>query len=94
MAHLKGSAQWVLEVDAVGCDLHHIFDIYIYIYLCVCQRILSKCVCVCVCVCVSSSLRLLVKSYAAERMSLLYAEMEVLYAASFFCVSCFFLPCF
>jgi hypothetical protein len=28
-----------------------------------------------------------VTSYAAKRMSLLYAEMAVLYAASFFCVS-------
>jgi len=28
-----------------------------------------------------------VTSYAAKRMSLLYAEMAVLYAVSFFCVS-------
>jgi hypothetical protein len=28
-----------------------------------------------------------VTSYAAERMSLLYAEMAVLFAASFFCVN-------
>ena len=55
--------------------------IYIYIYLRVCQRISSECVCV------SSSLRLSVTSYAAERMSLLYAEMAVLNAASFLCVS-------
>jgi hypothetical protein len=48
VAHLKGSAQWVLEVDAVGCVLHHIFDIYVYIYLRVCQRILGECECVCV----------------------------------------------
>ena len=35
-------------------------------------------------------------SYAAERMSLLYAEMAVLYAASFFCVNhvFFFSPLF
>ena len=86
MAHLKGSAQWVLEVDAVGCVLHHIFDIYIY--TCMPKNTEQ------VCVFVSSSLRLLVTSYAAERMSLLYAEVAVLYAGSFFCESCLFLPCF
>ena len=69
MAHLKGSAQWVLEVDAVGCVLHHIFDIYIF--TCMPKNIERESVCVCVCV--SSSLRLLGTSYAAEGMSLLYA---------------------
>ena len=37
MAHLKGSAQWVLEVDAVRCVLHHIFDICIYMYIFKCM---------------------------------------------------------
>jgi hypothetical protein len=39
VAHLKGSAQWVLEVDAVGCVWHHIFDIYIYIFMCMPKNI-------------------------------------------------------
>jgi hypothetical protein len=50
VAHLKGSAQWVLEVDAIGCVLHHKFDIYICIFMCMPKNI----------VCVSSSLRPLV----------------------------------
>jgi len=37
VAHLKGSAQWVLEVDAVRCVLHHIFDICIYMYIFKCM---------------------------------------------------------
>jgi hypothetical protein len=52
VAHLKVSAQWVLEVDAVGCVLHHIFDICVYIYIYththVCQRLFKVSVCVCV----------------------------------------------
>jgi hypothetical protein len=46
VAHLKGSAQWVLEVDAIGCVLHHKFDIYICIFMCMPKNI--ECVCVCV----------------------------------------------
>jgi hypothetical protein len=41
VAHLKGSALWIFEMDTVWCVLHHMFDIYIYIYakeyiMCVC----------------------------------------------------------
>ena len=46
MAHLKGSAQWVLEVDTVGCVLHHIFDIYVYIFTCMPKNIGRVCVCI------------------------------------------------